>query len=255
MRWKKKGFWPIDSGYKLFVAVTLGIFPFFIDHNLSFILLGLYLFLSTFIYGARLREMMKSMVAYLIIIIVPYIFGLLMAAFVSTVSGTDLSMVYGSYQDVALRIVQLFLLWYSTSLFFFSTPTEEIVGVFDRVFSPLKRLGIPVKDFLKVIMCVVNELKQLAPEVKKSFATSMKELSEKSTWRRKIKVISNILVAFIVDSFKRLDEVEEYVNHVDTEELFAYKSVISKSEVLLFISFILLISSMIILEMNVMNYY
>lgn len=251
MRWRKKGFWPIDSGYKLFIAVTLGIIPFFIDHYLSFILLGLYLFASTFIYRARLREMIKSMIAYLIIIIVPYMFGLLMAAIVSAVSGTDMSMVYGSYQDVALRLVQLFLLWYATSLFFFSTPTEEIVGVFDRVFTPLKRLGVPVNDFLKVIMCVVNELKQLGPGVKKSFTTSMTKLSEKSKWRTKIKVISDILVAFIVDSFKRLDEVEEYVNRIDAEELFTYKSVISKSEIILFMSFIVLIYTMVGLEMNI----
>ncbi|MBB5174309.1 hypothetical protein [Texcoconibacillus texcoconensis] len=248
MRWKNKGFWPIDSGYKFFIAVTLGVIPFFIDHYLSFILLSLYLFLSTYIYGARLREMMKSMVAYLIIIIVPYMFGLLMATVVSTVSGTDMSMVYGSYQDVGLRLVQLFLLWYATSLFFFSTPTEEIVGVFDRVLTPLKRLGVPVRDFLKVIMCVVNELKHLGPGVKESFTNSMTKLSEKSSWRTKIRVISNILVAFIVDSFKRLDEVEEYVNQVEAEDLFTYKVVISKSELFLFISFVALLYTFFFLE-------
>ena len=252
MRWKKKGFWPIDSGYKLFVAVMLSFVPFFIDHYLSFILLSVYLFLSTFVYGARLPEMMKSMTAYLIIIIIPYTFGLLMAWGVSFVSGTEMSMVYGSFEDVGLRLLQLFLLWYATSLFFFSTPTEELLGVFDRALTPLKTLGVPVKDFLKVIMCVVNELKQLAPGVKERFKESTAVLSEKSTWGMKIRVISNILVAFIVDSFKRLDEVEEYVNRVEAEELFMYQSSISKSEVILFISFVLLIYTMIMLEMNMM---
>ncbi|UTW70581.1 hypothetical protein KHA80_10365 [Anaerobacillus sp. HL2] len=79
--------------------------------------------------------MMKSMMIYMFIIIIPYIFGLLIVI-VSTFLKSDMSSVYSAYDDVALRLIQLFLLWYATSLYFFLTPTEEVVGVFDRVLSP-----------------------------------------------------------------------------------------------------------------------
>lgn len=59
----------------------------------------------------------------------------------------------------------------------------------------------------------------------------------------KITVISNVLVAFIVNSFQRLDEVEEYVRQVESKDLFTYKCTISKAEVLLVMSFVLLIGS------------
>ena len=251
MKWRKKGFWPVDSGYKFIIAMILGTVPFFLDHYLSFVLLGVYLFLSTFLYGARLKDMFKSMTAYLIIILFPYLFGLGMAAIVSSFSSTDFSMVYGSFDDVTLRLVQLFLLWYATSLFFFSTGTEEIVGVFDFVLTPLKKIGVPVEDFLKVIMCVVNELKQLGPAVKKSFTENMAGFKEKSTWRAKVVQISDVLVAFIVDSFQRLDEVEAYVNEVDARTLFTYRAALSKSEIALFISFIALIYTITLLESTV----
>ena len=252
MKWRKKGFWPIDSGYKFIIALILGTIPFFLDHQFSFILLAVYLFTSTFLYGARLKDMFKSMAAYLIIILFPYLFGLGMAAIVSAFSATDFGMVYGSFEDVTLRLIQLFLLWYATSLFFFSTSTEEIVGVFDFMLTPLKKMGVPVEDFLKVIMCVVNELKQLGPSVKKSFANSMKGFSENETWRAKIAQISDVLVAFIVDSFQRLDEVEKYVNEVDAKALFTYRAALSKSELALFISFIGLIYIIATLEQTIL---
>lgn len=251
MRWNKKGFWPIDSGVKLFIAFVLGIIPFLINSHFNFIILVGYLLLTTFLYGASLRDMIKSMALYMFIIIVPYIFGLLMATLVSKVTGTDMAMVYSSSQDVGLRLIQLFLLWYASSLYFFSTPTEDVVGAFDRVFSPLKRMGVPVTDFLKVIMCVIKELKELAPGVKKSFTESMGQLTKKSSWKSKITVISDVLVAFIVNSFQRLDEVEAYVKQVENKDLFTYKCTISKAEVLLVISFVLLIGSVIWIEIHV----
>lgn len=251
MKWKKRGFWQIDSGVKLFIAFVLGIVPFFITSYINFIILVGYLLLTTFLYGASLRDMLKSMALYMFIIIVPYIFGLLMAALVSKITGTDMAMVYSSAQDVALRLIQLFLLWYASSLYFFSTPTKDVVGVFDRVLSPLKRLGVPVTDFLKVIMCVIKELKELAPGVKKSFTENMGQITKKSSWKSKITVISDVLVSFIVNSFDRLDEVEEYVKQVESKDLFTYKYTISKREVLLLISFVLLVGSMAFFEIEI----
>ncbi|OIJ14079.1 hypothetical protein BKP35_07710 [Anaerobacillus arseniciselenatis] len=250
MKWKKKGSWPMDSGVKLFVAFVLGVIPFFIDNYFNFIVLACYLLLITLWFGAKLREMMKSMTIYMFIIIIPYIFGLLMASLVSTFVQNDISSIYSAYDDVALRLVQLFLLWYATSLYFHSTATEDVVATFDKVLSPLKRVGLPVTDFLKVVMCVIKELKALGPGVKKSFSESMKHISEQSSWKDKIKGISYILVSFIVNSFERLDEVEEYVKQVETKDLFTYKCKISKSDALLLMSFIMLIGSVIFLEIH-----
>ncbi|SER93951.1 hypothetical protein [Salisediminibacterium halotolerans] len=243
-------FLQVDSGYKLFTAVLLGIVPFLVHHSVSYVILSAYLLMLTFLYGARLKEMMKSMTAYLIIIIIPYTFGLLMAWAVSHVYGSELALVYGTYEDVALRLLQLFLLWYATSLFFFSSPTEELVGVFDRALTPLKKIGVRSEEFLTVIMCIVKELKYLGPGVKAGFSESAAAFSKKTSWKVKINVLSTILVSFIVDSFQRLDEVERYVANVKPEELFSYRPKFTIIDGVMFLSLAALLYTMLMVEMN-----
>lgn len=240
----------MDSGVKLFVVAVLGILPFFITSYASLVLVASYFLLATFLFGIRFSEMKKSMAAYIIFILVPYGFGLLIAILVSGISGSDPVVIY-SYQGVTLRMLRLFLLWYATSLYFHSTPTEDVIGVFERLLSPLKRIGVPVSDSLKIVMCVTKELKNLAPNVQKSFTESMEQISKNASLKSKITAISYMLVSFIVNSFQRLEDVEDYVRQVDAKDLFAYKCSIAKSELLLVLSLMLLVGSTIWLEIQV----
>lgn len=195
---------------------------------------------------------LKSILAYIIIVIIPYIFGLLIAVLVSKITGNDLTTLYSSLEDVALRLFQLFILWYAGIIYLNSTKIESILGLFDKLLSPLKRFGVPVSDFLKIIMCVIQELKELAPEVKQSFSESFSYIVGKRNGLSKSKMegIGNIMVNFFVKSFERLGKVENYVKKVENKDLFDYKFTVSMTDIFIIVSMTTLILSMIIISNN-----
>jgi len=240
----------MDSGIKLLVLLILGIAPFFISCHMSYMLLLAYLIALTHFLRIQLSVIFKNTVAYVIIIILPYIFGFLVAILVSSVTGNDLTKLYSSLEDVSLRLFQLFILWYAGILYLNSTKIESIIGLFDKLLSPLKRFGVPVADFLKIIMCVIQELKELAPEVKKGFTESFSSIfgNRKSLPKSKLAGISQIIVNYFVNSFERLGKVEEYVKNVEDRDLFHYKFTISLHDVFLVVSIITLVVSIILVS-------
>lgn len=239
----------MDSGIKLLVFLILGACPFFIDSYINYVLIVAYLLVATYLTRIKFSVIIKNIAAYILIIILPYTFGLLMAVGVAKITGNEMIALYNSINEVVIRLFQLFLLWYAGILYFNSTKIESVLGVFDKLLSPLKRIGVPVSDFLKVIMCVIKELKELGPEVKKSFSESASVIFGKgqSLSTGKLKAISQLLVAFIVNSFERIGKVEEYVKQVQDKDLFNYQFAISKADVLAVISIIFLVIGMIML--------
>ncbi|UTW70580.1 hypothetical protein KHA80_10360 [Anaerobacillus sp. HL2] len=60
-------------------------------------------------------------------------------------------------------------------------------------------------------MCVIKELKELGPGLRRALLRVWGKKIRESSLKTKIKGISYVLVSFIVNSFERLDVVEEYV--------------------------------------------
>ena len=248
MKSGKKEFLQMDSGIKLLIFLVLGIVPFFISCYVNFLLLLTYLLIATVLTRIQLRVIIKNILAYIVIIIFPYVFGLLMATGIAGLTGSNLAPSIGSPEEISLRLFKLFILWYVGILYFNSTKIESVLGLFDKLLSPFKRIGVPVSDFLKVIMCVINELRELAPEVKKSFSDKVSGMfgKRKEPSKSNIKGISQIISSFIVDSFQRLGRVEEYIEQVENEDLFGYEPVIAKKDVFGLISVLLLLGTMVI---------
>ncbi len=240
----------MDSGVKFLIFMFLGIVPFFINSYLAFILLLAYLLVATMLTRTKISMIVKSVAAYMVIIIFPYTVGLLMAILISKITGGDLSTLYNSVEEVALRLFKLFILWYAGLIYFNSTSTEDVLGLFAKLFSPLNKIGLPVLDFLKVIMCVIKELKELAPDVKKGFSEGVNHIfkNEKGLSKGKIKGISHVLASFIVNSFHRLGKVEEYVKELENKELFNYSFTITKVEFFAILSLISLLGGITYLE-------
>jgi energy-coupling factor transporter transmembrane protein EcfT len=240
----------MNSGVKFFIFMILGIVPFFITSYLGFILLLSYLLVATILTKIKISMIIKSIIAYMIIIILPYTIGLLMVVLISKITGGDLTTLYNSFDEVALRLFKLFILWYVSLIFFNSTSTEVVLGLFAKLLSPLNKIGVPVLDFLKVIMCVINELKELAPDVKRAFSESVSQIfnNKKGLSKGSIKGISHVLVSFIVNSFQRLGKVEEYVKQLENKELFNYKFSLTRVDFLAVFSLILLLGGITFLE-------
>ncbi len=237
----------MDSGIKLLMVLVLGIVPFLMEGYFNYFLLLSYLAVATFMARIQLKVLIKNIAAYVVIIIFPYAMGIFMAVAISRLTGNSLVAFQGSLADVSLRLFQLFIIWYAGILYFNSTKVEQVLGLFDKLLAPLKSIGLPVTDFLKAILCVINELKELAPEAKRTFFESLSHLAghRKSLSKSRLRGISLVIVDFIVNSFARLDQLEEHIKKVEKEDIFNYKFNFSKTDFFAILSLLLLIGIMI----------
>jgi len=240
----------MDSGVKLFFAFILSIIPFLCENQISFIIISAYLIFITIFSGMKVRTVLTSFTAYFIIVVFPFLFGFLISLLFYQISGNAMFTYYQQISDTAIRMFQLFLLWYIGCIYFNTTPMKSFIGLFDKILTPFKRFGVPVEDHLKVIMCVIKVLTQIGPEVKRSFTESMSSMSDNKKWwsRINIKGISGIIVNFIVNSFKRMDAIEKYVKEVNAADLYNYRLKVSRLDIVASVSFVIVVFLVIIIE-------
>ena len=244
----------MDSGIKFLLAFILSVIPFLCDNQISFAIISGYLLLATLFSGIRMKTLFTSFMAYFVVVVFPFLFGFLISLLFTSISDSAMFTYYSQLGDTVVRMFQLFLMWYIGCIYFNTTPIKSVIGLFDKLLSPLKYFGVSVSEHLKVVMCVIKELTEIGPEVKKNFTESMNSMDTASGTKKKwwskmnIKGISMILVNFIVNSFKRLDIIEQYVKEVEAEELYGYRLKISRSDMFALISCICLIFAIVMVE-------
>ncbi|MEL1134772.1 energy-coupling factor transporter transmembrane component T [Desulfitobacterium sp. THU1] len=233
----------IDGVIKLILAILLMVMPFYFQNAFSFALLGFYMILITWILRVNLRTLMLSGASFAIIVLVPYLFGLVMNAIFYYFFKNPLFAYQGS-SAIFLRLFKLFVIWYISILYFHTTPMKTFIGMLDRFFYPLKRLGLPTSDYLKVIMCIVVQLKETGTEVKKSLGEKMRAVvgEEKRKLKINVKGISQIIVTLIVDSFEKIDKIQEYVETVRPEDLYDYHFKFTWKDGVAILSFLILVA-------------
>lgn len=216
----------MDSGIKLFLAVILSVIPFIYSDKTSLIIISAFMVFIILISGVRKKTILASFMAYFIIVVFPLLFGFALSILFYKISGNMAFAYYDQIGATLLRMYQLFLIWLVGAIYFNTTQIQSFIGVFDKLLTPFKWLGVPVQDHLKVLMCVIRVLTNIGPEVKASFSASMQahKDQEKSFWGRfNVKLLSTIIVDFIVNSFKRIESVEAYVAEVQAQDLYSYK--------------------------------
>ncbi|WP_318508691.1 hypothetical protein [Bacillus sp. T3] len=154
------------------------------------------------------------------------------------------------YVEIFLRLYQLLMIWYLSILYFNTTDMKTMLGLFDKLLTPLKFLGVPISDYIKIVMCVMQELAEIGSEVKKSYRERMRPLVRKDKWKYNINIkgISQIIVSLIVNSFDKLDKIEGYVEKLNTDELCEYKFKLSIIDVVFLLIFFVLVSLIVMVE-------
>ncbi len=239
----------LDGLIKFILASVLCVMPFLFHNSMSFAILSIYLLVVTLISKIKARTLLISAASYSIIVLIPYFFGLLMNGLFYSFSGNVVFAYQGSY-EIFLRLFRLFIIWYVSILYFHTTPIKTVIGLLDKLFTPLKLVGVPVTDYLKVVMCIVLELKETGSEVTKSLGKSMRSVigGDKRRFKLNIKGISQIIVALIVNSFEKIDKIQSFVEKVSPDDLYHYRFKISKSDVIGILSFILLTAVILMVE-------
>lgn len=230
----------LDGLIKFILALALTIMPFYLTRPTSFGILGIYLLVITAVLKVKPRTLLISAASYGIIVLIPYFFGLLMNYLFFTLSHNAIFAFQGSY-DVFLRLFRLFVIWYVSILYFHSTPMETVIGLLDKLFSPLKLIGVPVADYLKVMMCIVIELKETGVEAKKSLGESMRSaMAGSKKFRLNIKGIAQIIVGLIVNSFEKIDKIQSFVEEVKPEDLYGYRFRLSFKDIVAMLTIVAL---------------
>ena len=247
---KRIAFSDMDGLIKFILTTLLVIMPFLFEKSMSFGVLAAYLLIVTLLSKIKSQTLLISAASYGIIVLIPYFFGILMNSLFATFSGNEL---FGNQQDayeIFLRLFRLFIIWFVSILYFHTTPIKTVIGLLDKLLAPLKLVGVPVADYLKVVMCIILELMETGAEVKKTLGESMRSVIGGSAgkFRINIKGISQIIVALIVNSFEKIDKIQDFVEKVNSNDLYHYSFKVSRSDGVALLSFILLTSVIWMLE-------
>lgn len=241
--------WEIDGLIKLIQAVLLAIVPFLLHKPISFILLFVYLLCVSLISGIKSRTLLTSLVSYCLVFLIPYLFGLMLNSLLYLITDNKLLVDLQGTDEIFLRLIRLFIIWYISILYFNTTPIQTVAGLLDKVLQPIKLIGVPVSDFLKIVMYIVMDLTVSGAEIKESLGEKIRAMAGSSDrkFNINIKTISQIIVSLIMSSFDRLDKLESLLkeDHVGIEP---YRFKLSKDDVISILSFMVLISLMLLIE-------
>lgn len=233
----------MDAFIKFILAVALAGMSFLLYKPASLGILVGCLLIVTLAVRIKLRTLVLSTASYCIVVLIPYFFGLLLnSLFLSFVNYDSVANHQVQY-EIFLRLFRLFIIWYVSILYFQTTPMKTLIGLLDKFLTPLKLTGVPVADYLKVVMCIVIELKETGFEIKKSLEESMRSVAGGTRCKLKtiIKGIAQIIVSMIVSSFEKLEKIQSFVEKVNPADLYESKFKVSKSDAVLLLSFILLV--------------
>jgi Cobalt transport protein. len=239
----------IDGLIKLIMATVLAVLPFFSQTPMSFGIISFFLVIVTLVSKIKPRTLLISAASYGIVVLIPYLFGFLMNSLLYWLFPHNLFTYQQGMYETVLRMLRLFLLWYISILYFQTTPMKTVIGILDKLMQPLKLIGVPVADYLKVVMCVVTELTEMGAEMKKSLGQSIRSAQGKTgKFRINVKGISQIIISLILNSFDKLDKIESYVEKVNPDDLYNYRFRLSICDVGAVLSFIVLVSVVFIIE-------
>jgi len=201
----------LDAGIKTVLAILLCAAASFCTSRVDFLYFSAYLLLITFLLGSNLRFVLKNLAAYGVIIVFPYLCGLLLSLLINRLfSGPVYA---GDFEAAILRMTRIFFIWYISSLYFFTTPIQPLTEMLNKVLSPLNSLGVPVAKHLNMARVIVKELNRSAARFKQDMLEQTRQIFQNN--RRGIKAkfsaLSSILVAFIANSLQQTDEIQKQV--------------------------------------------
>lgn len=247
---QKIDFTEMDGLLKFILATVVAGMPFLLQRQASFGILSVYLVFVTLVSKIKPKTLLISGTSYGIIVMIPYFFGLLMNSLFYSFTHNEIFVYHQGPYEIFLRLFRLFVIWYVSILYFHTTPMKTVIGLLDKLFTPLKLVGVPVADYLKIVMCIVLELKETGSEVTKSLGESMRSVMGGARRKFKINVkgISQIIVSLIVNSFEKLDKIESFVEQVKPEDLYSYRFKLSKSDGIALASFILMTCFVVVIE-------
>lgn len=227
----------IDAGIKLILAVCLAVTVSLCNSLPDLLYFALYLLCITFLLKTDRRFILKNLLAYGIVFVFPYLFGLLLSlAFSRLLPGLAYA-VPVNVEAVLMKMVKIFFVWYIGSLYFFTTPFELIADMLNKVFFPLNSRGLPVGKYVNMTVFIVKELTNSVNQFKEDILEQARQIikNDQLQLKSKFREFTNILVDYIADSLQQADELQKRLE-LDLVDDGRYTLRISKNEVIAVLS-------------------
>lgn len=203
----------IDAAVKLVIMIFFIIALFLSDKILSIIIIIAVVSAASILLNIKKKIVIKTLLYSFIVLVLPYIFGFIISSLFVTIPEIDVRL-------LMFKIVKLTLLGYMTSLYFYSAPINIIASLFDKLFSPLKCLNIPVSDYIRFLILIINEVTKGLDNFKNAILCQIKSF----------KGLINLIVNMIVNSLNSVDDIEKKLNDKDIIDLDSYHFKFTRNE-------------------------
>ncbi len=240
----------MDPGVKAGLVIILTALLFWSIMPLSLAVILLYILLVTFLSGLSFRILLRNLLYLSIALIVPYLFGLIFSICSALFNPGGFSFGSINFPAIVLKFGRLILLGHIGSIYLYSTPFGLIVGMLNRLLTPVKRCGAPVIDYLKILICIRTELPSV---IKRSRDTIAQWRDSAGTVKRrslksKINGMANVIVSQILQSFQEIERIQKLIDETDCAYLDDFQFKVSKPDVSAIISLVLLSAAVLWLE-------
>ena len=232
----------MDPGVKAGLIILLAVILFWSKMPLSLAVILLYILLVTVFSGLSFRILLRNLLYLSVALIIPYLFGLIFSICDALFEPGGFSARSINFPAIALKFGRLILLGHIASIYMYTTPFGQIVGMLNRLLAPVKRCGVPVRDYLKILICIRTELPNA---IKRSRDTVARWRDPAGTVKRrslksKIEGMANVIVSQILQSFQEIERIQRLIDETDCADLDAFRFKVSKSDIIAVISLILL---------------
>ncbi len=239
---ENKNLGKMDPGVKAGLVIILVLILFWSKMPLSFAVILLYILLVTVLSGLSFRILLRNLLYLSVALIIPYLFGLIFSICGALFDPGGFSFGSINFPAVALKFGRLILLGHIGSIYLYTTPFGLIVGMLNRLLTPVKRCGVPVRDYLKILICIRTELPNA---IKRSRDTITRWSGPAGTVKRrslksKIEGMANVIVSQILQSFQEIERIQRLIVETDCADLDTFRFKVAKSDIMAIISLILL---------------
>ncbi len=232
----------MDPGVKGILVILLAFILFWSKMPLSLAVILLYILLVTVFSGLSFRILFRNLLYLSIALLVPYLFGLIFSICGALFTPGGFSFGSIDFPAVALKFGRLILLGHIAGIYMYTTPFGRIAGMLNRLLAPLQRCGAPVRDFLKILICIRTEL---PGAIKRGRDTVARWRDPDGTVKRRslknvIEGMANIIVSQILQSFQEIERIQKLIDETDCADLDAFRFKVSQSDRIAIISLLLL---------------
>ena len=239
---RNKNFAQMDPGVKAGLAVGFVFILFWSKTPRGLAVILLYTLLVTVLSGLSFRVLLRNLLYLAVALIVPYLFGLIFAICGALFEPGGFSLGSINFPALALKFGRLILLGHIGSIYLYTTPFGLIVGMLNRLLTPLTRCGAPVRDYLKLLICIRAELPNAVKRSRDMVARwrDPDGTVKPRSLQGKIAGMANVIVAQILQSFQEIERIQKLIEETDCADLDAFRFKVTQSDIVAMISLILL---------------